>query len=169
MGCGQGTVRGQGWSENGLRQPPTLCPPQWPARDIPVALQKPGGNWEFHHCACQGSSGLEPGDAEGQGWQPRAKSQEEAMARCPGRREGAKLPGSHQHTHKNTMRSPQDTYLPRPAQRTSHLPQMPQCSRSFSLPWGFLRGEEGEGRNHGAGEKPGGNFELWGNWEIYSK
>lgn len=44
MGCGQGTVRGQGWSENGLRQPSTLCLAQWPARDIPIALKRPGGN-----------------------------------------------------------------------------------------------------------------------------
>lgn len=38
---------------------------------------------------------------------------------------------------------------PRPAQRTSHPPQ---CSRSFSLPWGFLRGEEGERRNYAGGK-----------------
>lgn len=43
-GCGQGMVRGQGWSENGLREPPIPRPTQWPARDIPVALERPGSN-----------------------------------------------------------------------------------------------------------------------------
>lgn len=43
-GCGQGMATGQGWSENGLREPPAPRLARWPPGDIPVALEGPGGS-----------------------------------------------------------------------------------------------------------------------------
>ena len=138
MGCGQGTVRGQGWSENGLRQPPTLCPPQWPARDIPVALQRPGSNWEFHHRACQGSSGLEPGDAEARGDSPELRAKRRLWPGAQATEREPSSPGAIS-THTKIPWGPPKTHIspgqlrgPAIGHRCPSVPEASPCLEDFS-------------------------------------